>query len=50
MPHYPNTCSVLQFPHVKRKNVKQIILMISDVVSLYPGRGITDGIIDFYIR
>lgn len=42
--------SVLRFPSVKRKNVKQTILLLSDIVSLYPEHGISDGIIDFYIR
>lgn len=26
------------------------MLYISDVLSLYPGRGISDAVIDFYIR
>ena len=45
-------CRVLRVPVLRRKvdKSKQISLFQSDVQSLYPGRGLTDGVLDFFIR
>ena len=48
----PSFCGrVLQFPSVQRKpkKNKQIILLQSDVQSLYPGRGLSDVVLDFFL-
>lgn len=46
------TIRVMKFPVLQRKNkkIKQIILMQSDLQSLYPGNGLSDGVLDFYLR
>ena len=35
---------------VKRRRDKGVIIKFSDVRSLYPKQGITDAIIDYYVR
>lgn len=49
---YINICihSVVKHPLTMKRGVVQSQLRISDIQSVYPWNGVSDAIIDFYIR